>query len=171
MYRKQKQQNGTINQIESTTRQGALEAEQPVTSRRSSACSIYDEIEFYQAAGRNTEHVQPTAYTVLTRDPYAYDELYGPQRIAILMDPSSTEEDKGKSEEMRHTRAWTSLPIDLHQVRDEEIPQVDQCEYVDMLPNHLEVNTSIKEKTVAKKGLSKKMNEVVGLRNTNKHTI
>ena len=171
VYRKRKQRSETISPIASTTGQGITEAVQPTVTSRSSVSSIYDEIEMYQSAGRSTGNAPPSAYTVLTRDPYAYDELYGLQRIAIFTDPSSNEDDQGKSEDVHHTRAWTSLPINLHQVKENKNGPVDQCEYVDMLPDRLEVDASIKEKTVAKKGLSKSMSEVVGLRNTHKDTI
>ena len=52
-------------------------------SRLSSLDSIYDEIELYQSARTERTHLS-SAYTVLTRDPYAYDELYGLQRVVIL---------------------------------------------------------------------------------------
>ena len=171
VYRKRKQRSETISPIESTTGQGITEAVHPPVTNRSSVSSIYDEIEMYQSAGTSTGNAPPSAYTVLTRDPYAYDELYGLQRIAILTDPSSNEEDQGTSEEMRQTRAWVSLPINLHQVKDKENVSVDQCEYVDMLPNCLEVNVDTREKHVAKKGISKSMSEVVGLRNAIKDAI
>ena len=61
-------------------------------SNQSSLHSIYDEIEFYEFAG--TTRINPTSpYTVLTRDPYGYDEIYGLQsRIAILGNPDQNSE-------------------------------------------------------------------------------
>ena len=45
-------------------------------SFKSSPSSIYYEIEFYESA--RTERAQLTSsYTVTTRDPYAYDEIFG----------------------------------------------------------------------------------------------
>ena len=103
-------------------------------SSKSSSSSIYDEIEFYESA--RTERAHPASpHTVMTRDPYAYDEIFGLQRIAIL--PENPEQ---KNKDTTHSISGLkvlSLPIDLNKVGNYDIENTD-AEYVDMLPEKLE---------------------------------
>ena len=47
----------------------------------------------YQPSGGMNRNVVPTGpYTVLTRDPYGYDELYGSRLIAIARNPPSQDD-------------------------------------------------------------------------------
>ena len=105
-------------------------------SQQSSQHSIYDEIELYEAP--RTQRAQPTSpYTVLTRDPYGYDELYGLQRrIAILIENS----DQNNEEQNDSTSGFKaiSLPTDLNAMVDDHNKTIGENEYVDMLPEKLE---------------------------------
>ena len=103
-------------------------------------------------------------------NPYAYDELYGFRRFAIRVDGPSQDQTEPKEGTDARTR-W-SLPIDLNQVTDQDNRCLDdEIEYVDMLPNCLEVNSNIKGKECTNVGLSKSMNDVIGLRTTNKDSL
>ena len=169
VYRQRTQRNATFYQIEGTSRQEVSETQPPPRSRQSSVMSIYDEIEMYQQPGRKEASGLSTAYTVLTRDPYAY-ELYGLQRIAILLDQPAHEENQTESKEGTNARAWASLPIGLNQVADQDKRCLeDQVEYIDMLPNRLEVNTN--GGICTNVGFSKSMNDVIGFRKANKDMI
>ena len=172
MYRKRKQRKSTLRHLENVTTGNDVAEEEnpPPRSRRASVSSIYDDIDVYELVGRHEANGEASAYTGLTSDPYAYDELYGIQRIAIRVDPPSQEE-LAEPQEGPSARAWTSLPADLNQVNAQETScSEEQTEYVDMLPNRLEVYANVKEETGTNLGLSKSMNNVVGC-NTNKNKI
>ena len=129
-------------------------------SSKSSSSSIYDEIELYDFT--RPEHTHPTLpYTVLTRDPYGYDELYGLQRrIAILTDnpdQNSNEEPCPSTSDFKAI----SLPTDLNAMVQDDIEPTEEEVYVDMLPETLEASAN---KGKIERGCmerSKSMNDVV----------
>ena len=128
-------------------------------SSKSSVSSIYDEIELYDFT--RPEHTHPTSpYTVLTRDPYGYDELYGLQRrIAILTDnPSQNNEEPNPS--TSDFKAF-SLPTDLNAMIDDDIETIEEEVYVDMLPEQLEASVDGGKIVRGCMGRSRSMNDVV----------
>ena len=164
-YRKRKQHKATLNHHETAATQ-ETSATPPTREERSPTSSMYDEIEMYASAGRGERQGGPSVYTVLNRDPYGYDELYGLQRIAILLDrPTTPTEDQAVQKQMNHDRPWASLPTDLNQLTViEKSCASNQAEYVDMLPHCLEVEANVEAGIGTKVGLSKSMNDGIGFR-------
>ena len=131
-------------------------------STQPSILSIYDEIDTYE---RNLmERTQPLSpYSVLTRDPYGYDELYGLNRIAILThDPETT---PSVAEQSTPGLKAMSLPTALNMNFDEEYQGFEQDTYVDLLPEKLEAHVPARPTQCETKERSKSMNDVVFVSN------
>ena len=127
-------------------------------SSKSSSSSIYDEIEFYESA--RSKHAQPASpYTVMTRDPYAYDEIFGLQRIAISTENPEQNNDEETTRSISGLKAQ-SLPIDLNKMHNDDINDME-VEYVDMLPEKLEPCANRIRYVDGGMQKSKSMNDVV----------
>ena len=154
-YRERQGNNKTMNSSENETDHVHVEM-----ARIPSFPSIYDEIEMYQCVGRIDEAIRPiNAYTVLTRDPYGYNELYGVHRVPIAMNPPQHDDGSGPS--VRSLRTWMSLPADLNKQNELVEYLMEKPDYVDMLPNRIEVRETEHKDICMNKGLSKSMNYVV----------
>ena len=126
-------------------------------SRLSSLDSIYDEIELYQSARTERTHLS-SAYTVLTRDPYAYDELYGLQRVVTLT------HDPCRNIQLTQKRLCfksISLPADLNVIAKKEPKSLTEKDYVDLLPDKLEAHTDNGNCMQHCVGRAKSMNDLV----------
>ena len=125
---------------------------------QSSTSSIYDEIELYDIATTTATH-PPSPYTVLTRDPYGYDELYGLQRrIAILT--GNSDQNYEEPAQSASTIKAISLPTDLNALVNDDIETIEE-EYVDVLPEKLEAPTDGGKSVRNYMERSKSMNDVV----------
>ena len=143
-----------------TPNQNANNIDKDVSSK-SSASSIYDEIELYDfTRPGNTHPTSLSPYTVLTRDPYGYDELYGlERRIAILTDnPSQNNEEPNPSTSDFKS---ISLPADLNEMIDDDIETIEEEVYVDMLPEQLEASADGGKSVRGCMERSRSMNDVL----------
>ena len=143
-----------------TPNQNANDIDKDVSSK-SSASSIFDEIELYDFTRPGNTHPTPLSpYTVLTRDPYGYDELYGlERRIAILTNnPSQNNEEPNPS---TSDFKAISLPADRNAMIDDDIETIEEEVYVDMLPEQLEASADDEKIVRGCMERSKSMNDVV----------
>ena len=129
--------------------------------RQSSSQSVYNEIGQYQQSGLIDRCiVQPRPYTVLTRDPYSFNELYGPQHTTfdknhvspLPMTLDSIQTSKHDQHDVIGVYEWLSLPNDLNAMskKNKDCP-TEETNYIAILPTHLEVVSY---------GLSKSMPDV-----------
>ena len=127
-------------------------------SKESSLCSIYDELELYESA--RAEGTHPTSpYTVMNRDndPYAYDELFGFQGIAIGTENS----DQSNEEPSTSNFKAMSLPADLNAITDDTVEIIEEEEYVSILPEKQEVSAGAGKIVQGCMERSKSMSDVV----------
>ena len=154
----QKKQRKTID-VTTPNQENVINVGEINHSQESSRHSIYDELELYEFA-RSADTNPTSPYTVLTRDPYGYDELYGLQRrIAILTgNPDETSEELTK---LSSVLKAASLPTNLNAMADDVNDTVEEEEYIDMLPEKLELQANGAKSVDGCMERSKSLNDVV----------
>ena len=107
------------------------------SNHSSSTMSVYDQIELYERADRASMSITP--YTVLTRDPYAYEELYRLRVEEQVFCPSQSSQDSQPGNTHSRKRS-NSLPTYFTEANLNEYGNAEDHCYIRMLPEKLEAD-------------------------------